>query len=156
MYKVPYKVYQVCWGKISRCEEGRRGREYHGCGEEYNVEKRERGSNIIFPIIMRQLGRISSGEKGKEMEISGMKIKIKKNGGGEKYQVVENFIHPWIIQDTSESDEDDILSEPDPGTSRLRLHSDEEKVGEAAKKIKVEGARARPLRKKELFFICSR
>jgi len=29
----------------------KRGRIYHGCGEEYNVEKRERGSNIIFPII---------------------------------------------------------------------------------------------------------
>ena len=37
----------------------KRGREYHGCGEEYNIEKRKRGSNIIFPIM---LGRISSGE----------------------------------------------------------------------------------------------
>ena len=38
-----------------------RGREYHGGGEEYNVEKSERGNNIIFPIILRLLGRISSG-----------------------------------------------------------------------------------------------
>ena len=36
------------------------GREYHGCREEYNVEIRERGSNIIFPIILKLLGRISS------------------------------------------------------------------------------------------------
>jgi len=39
-----------------------REREYHDCGEEYNMEKRKRGSNIIFPIISRLLGRISIGE----------------------------------------------------------------------------------------------
>ena len=33
--------------------------------KEYNKVKRERGSNIVFPIILRLLGRISSGEKGK-------------------------------------------------------------------------------------------
>ena len=43
----------------------KRGREYHGCGEEYNVEKRKIGSNIIYPIIIRLLGRISSEEEGK-------------------------------------------------------------------------------------------
>ena len=32
----------------------KRGREYNGCWEEYNV-KRARGSNIIFPIILRLL-----------------------------------------------------------------------------------------------------
>ena len=36
----------------------KRGRKYHDCGEEYNVEKRE--AIIIFPIILR---RISSGEE---------------------------------------------------------------------------------------------
>ena len=46
------------------------GREYHGRGEEYKVKKRERGSNIIFTIIFRLLGRISSGEG-----IFGKKIK---------------------------------------------------------------------------------
>ena len=45
----------------------KRGREYHDCGEEYNVEKREGGSNIIFPKILRLLGRISSGEKRTEI-----------------------------------------------------------------------------------------
>ena len=37
-------------------------REYHDCGEEYNVERREKGSNFIFSIILRLPGRISSGE----------------------------------------------------------------------------------------------
>ena len=46
--------------------------------EEYNMEKRERVRNIIFPIILRLLGRISSGGKGKETEISGLKIKLRK------------------------------------------------------------------------------
>ena len=43
------------------------GSEYHGCGEEYDVEKG--GSNIIFPIILRLLGRILSGKEGKGKEI---------------------------------------------------------------------------------------
>ena len=54
----------------------KKGREYIGCGEEYNLEKRERGTNIIFPIILRLLGRISSVEKRKGTEFSGMKIEI--------------------------------------------------------------------------------
>ena len=29
------------------------------------MEKRGRGSNIIFSILLRQLGRLSSGEEGK-------------------------------------------------------------------------------------------
>ena len=47
----------------------KRGRECHVCGKEYNVEKRERGSNIVFPIILRLLGRISIGEEGKRTDI---------------------------------------------------------------------------------------
>ena len=43
---------------------------------EKNIERRERESNIIFPIILRLLGRKSIEEKGKGMEISGKKIKI--------------------------------------------------------------------------------
>ena len=54
-------VYQVCWEEYQVVKSGR---EYHGCGAEYNVVKREKGSNIIFPIILRLLGRISSGEEG--------------------------------------------------------------------------------------------
>ena len=53
----------------------KRGREYYGCGEEYNVEKREMGSYIIFSIILR-LRRISNDEKDKGTEISEKKIKI--------------------------------------------------------------------------------
>ena len=71
-----------------------RGREYNGCGEDYNVETRLRASNIICSIILRLLGRISSREYGKGTKISGEKINIFKNVVGEEYQVVGNFIHP--------------------------------------------------------------
>ena len=37
-------------------------REYHGCGEENHMEKRERGSNIIFTIIFRLLGNLGCWE----------------------------------------------------------------------------------------------
>ena len=46
----------------------KRGGEYHCFWEEYYVEKRERGSNIIFPIILGLLGRISSDKEGKRTE----------------------------------------------------------------------------------------
>ena len=58
----------------------KREMEYHGYGEEYNVEKRKSGSNIIFSLIL--LGRISS--EGKGTIISGKKIKMKNNGGGKE------------------------------------------------------------------------
>ena len=65
-------------------------------GEEYNVGKSERGfSNIIFPVILRLLARISSGEEGKGTEIMGKKIEIKK-WIGEEYQAVRNDIPPWF------------------------------------------------------------
>ena len=35
-------------------------------GKEYNVEKRERGSDIICFVILRMWGRILSGEEGGE------------------------------------------------------------------------------------------
>ena len=72
VYKVLYPlsswggVNQVCWGRISSLEEGQ---VISCCGEEYTVQKRERGSNIIFPIILRLLGRISSVEERKGTEI---------------------------------------------------------------------------------------
>jgi len=65
----------------------KRRREYHGCEEELNVEKREMGSNIIFPIILRLFGRISSGEEGKGMEMLGKKIKILKMGVGKNIKL---------------------------------------------------------------------
>ena len=41
------------------CEEGEG--KYHGCGEEYNVEKKGKGSSIIFPIILMLLEICSIG-----------------------------------------------------------------------------------------------
>ena len=49
-------------------------------GEEYNVEKREWGSNIIVPIMLRLLDRISSEERG--LKFLGSKSKLKKIGVG--------------------------------------------------------------------------
>ena len=76
------RIYQVCWGKIDQVLTRGRENYIHGFGEEYNVVKRERGSNIIFPIIFRLLGRISIREEGKGTEIFGMKIKSKRMGIG--------------------------------------------------------------------------
>ena len=45
-------------------------------GKNITWKKRRRGSNIIFPIILRLLGVILSGEKGTGTEISENKIKI--------------------------------------------------------------------------------
>ena len=45
------------------------GRENNGCGEEYHVEKRIRGSIIVLPLILRLLVRNQvrkRGRKGKE------------------------------------------------------------------------------------------
>ena len=56
-------------------------------------KKKERGSNIIFLIILRLLGRISSGEEegnfGKENQDF-------KNEVREEYQLIGNFIHPLL------------------------------------------------------------
>ena len=75
----------------------KRGIKYNGCGEEYIMGKRERGSNILFPTLLTLLGIISRGEEGKWSEIFGKKIKILKNGFGEEYQVVGNFIHSYLL-----------------------------------------------------------
>ena len=51
-----------------------RGGGYHGCG------KRERESNIIFPMILRLFGRISNGEEGKGEENQDFKnLRVGKN-----------------------------------------------------------------------------
>ena len=55
-----------------------REEKYYSCGLEHNVEKMERGSNIIFPIILRLLGRISSGEEdGNVLEENGGVVSCK-------------------------------------------------------------------------------
>ena len=66
----------------------KRGREYHGCGEEYIVEERERANNIIFPFVIEAVGKNIKGT-----DIFGTKIIITKNGAGDKYQVLRNFLH---------------------------------------------------------------
>ena len=66
----------------------------NGESQKKKREKRGGGSNIIFAIILRLLGRISSSVKGDVTEISGKKIKFFKNRDREEYQVEENFIHP--------------------------------------------------------------
>ena len=53
-------------------------------------EKRERGSNIIFPTIFRLMGKISSGKEG---NIGEENQDVDKIGGGEEFYVEGNFIH---------------------------------------------------------------
>ena len=74
----------------------KRGREYHGCEEEYNMEKGKGGSNIIFPLILRVL-RKSSGEMNDEHGNFGEENQDLKTGGGEENQVIGNFIHPCLM-----------------------------------------------------------
>ena len=52
---------------------------------------------MIFPIIFRLLGRISSGEKGKGMEVLRKKIKILKNGVGKNIKFWGTLYTPEII-----------------------------------------------------------
>ena len=51
-------------GRSSSWEEGKE----ISClsGKEYNVEKRERGRDIIFPIILRLLEEYQVGERGRD------------------------------------------------------------------------------------------
>ena len=51
-----------------------RGREYLFCGEEYNVERRENGSNTTFPTILKLSIEISNKEG--DVQILGKKIKM--------------------------------------------------------------------------------
>ena len=50
-------------------------------------KKRVRGSNIIFPLIFRLLGRISGGEKEKGTDISGKKSRFKERGMGKNIKL---------------------------------------------------------------------
>ena len=63
MYKVPGREFIKSVGQEYQVV--KRGKEYNDCAEEYNVELRKVGSNIIFPLKVRLLGRISSAEEGK-------------------------------------------------------------------------------------------
>ena len=64
------------------------------------MKKRDRVSNIILPIILRLLGRILSEEKGKRRKFRGRKSRFKTQWGGGEYQVVENFIRPYYINNS--------------------------------------------------------
>ena len=84
--------YQVCWGRISIFEEGK---EILRLWRDYNMEKRGRGSNVIFTIIFG-LKNIKWGKgKGTEFFFK-IKIKILKNWDGEEYQVARNFCREMI------------------------------------------------------------
>ena len=58
MYKVPYSL--KCVKKECKVK---RGREYYGCGEEYNIKKG--GNNTIFPVMSREKGGYFGEEKNK-------------------------------------------------------------------------------------------
>ena len=60
----------------------KRGKEYHGCGKEYNVENRVRRSNIIFPMIFMLLKSITSWEEGRGSKFWGRKSRLKIIGVG--------------------------------------------------------------------------
>ena len=77
---------------------------------------KKKGSNIIFPVILRLLGRTTFVEKGKEMEIN-----ILKDRGGEDYQVVGNIIHPCV----EVSDSEELLARSAQHFSRNQRHSAE-------------------------------
>ena len=92
MYKVPY--YQVCWEEY---QEVKRGREYHGCEEEYNMEKRERGKQYHLPYNIEGVGKKIKWRKEDEHRNFGKENQDLKTWGGEEYQVIGNFIHPCLM-----------------------------------------------------------
>ena len=80
--------YQVCWGIMLSCEEER---EYHSCGKGYNVKK---GSNIIFPIILGLLGRISSWEGDGNVRVENQDFK---NGDGGRISSCKELYTPLSL-----------------------------------------------------------
>ena len=63
----------------------KRGREYHGSGEEYNVEIRKEISSSRK--CQGCLGRISSGDSGMGTEIFGKNIKLKQIEAGKSIKL---------------------------------------------------------------------
>ena len=72
----------------------KRRREYHGCGEEYNVEKSEKVKQYHLPFNVKAVGKNIKWGRGEVDGNLGEKIKIKNKRDGEEYQVVGHFIHP--------------------------------------------------------------
>ena len=56
------------------------------------TKKKGKGSNMICSLRLWLLGR-----GGGDVKFLGKKIKIYRNGGGEKYQIEGNFIHPCYL-----------------------------------------------------------
>ena len=56
----PGRSFQVAWKEY---QDAKKGKEYQGYGEKNNVKKGKE-SNILFPMMIRLLRRISSGEGG--------------------------------------------------------------------------------------------
>ena len=70
VYKVPYPPPRKFMKSVGEeYQVMKRGREYHVCWEEFNVEKKENGKHYHLPLILRLFGRISSGEKRKWKKI---------------------------------------------------------------------------------------
>ena len=63
----------------------KKGREYHGRGEEYNLEKgKEKAYHL--PYNVKAVGKnIKWGKGGRGRKFWVRKSKFKKNGGGEEY-----------------------------------------------------------------------
>ena len=78
------EVYQVCWGRISSCEDGR---EYYDFKEKYNVEKEKQ---YYLPYYINVVGK--NIKWGRDRKFWGRKSRFEKHGGGEEYQVVGIFI----------------------------------------------------------------
>ena len=69
----------------------KREREYLSYGEEYNAEKRKRRSKIIFPVILRLLGRNQMGKRGRGLKFWERKSRFEEEKRDEEeYQVVGN------------------------------------------------------------------
>ena len=59
--------------------------------------KKGKEKQYHLPYNIKTVGENIKWKEGKGMEILGKKIKVLKNGGGEEYQVVGNFLHPSSI-----------------------------------------------------------
>ena len=70
----------------------KKGREYHGRGEEYNVDKgKEKAYHL--PYNVKAVGKNIKWGRGKGDGNFGEENQDYKNGDGEEYQVECNFIH---------------------------------------------------------------
>ena len=85
MYKVTtpppravWKFIQIFWEEYQVVK---RGREYHGCGEEYNVEKEGKGKQYHITLNIEAVGEeYQLGKRG------GRFGEDLKNGGGKEYE----------------------------------------------------------------------